>query len=180
MPYPAGFRSRLVQRMLEPDPVSACELARETGIHQTTLSRWLRDALTLPSMSRKKKTSPPPADSPTPPAPRRPSDFSAEEKLAAVVESERIPEAELGAWLRARGLHKADVDGWRRVLLSALQRKPAKASGSQEGKRIRALEKELGRKEKALAEAAALLVLKKKVQAIWGGEDDSTAERRGN
>ena len=44
-------------------------------------------------------------------------------------------------------------------------------------RRVRELERELNRKEKALAEAAALLVLKKKAQAIWGDEDDDTDPR---
>ena len=46
---------------------------------------------------------------------------------------------------------------------------------SPEARRIRELEKELRRKDKALAETAALLVLKKKANAIWGDEDDDTA-----
>jgi len=46
-------------------------------------------------------------------------------------------------------------------------------------KRIRSLEKELRRKDKALAETAALLVLKKKVQEIWGDEDENTTRRNG-
>ncbi|MES9906392.1 MAG: IS3 family transposase, partial [Sedimenticola sp.] len=41
-----------------------------------------------------------------------------------------------------------------------------------EKKKTRQLEKELRRKEKALAEAAALLILEKKVQAIWGGRGE--------
>jgi transposase len=47
-------------------------------------------------------------------------------------------------------------------------------TASEDAKRIKKLERELRRKEKALAEAAALLVLQKKVQAIWGDEDDDT------
>ena len=45
--------------------------------------------------------------------------------------------------------------------------------------RIKELERELRRKDKALAETAALLVLKKKVQAIWGDEDDDTEPKSG-
>jgi hypothetical protein len=44
-------------------------------------------------------------------------------------------------------------------------------------RRIRKLERELARKEKALAEAAALLVLKKKVEDLWEDEDDDTGEK---
>lgn len=45
---------------------------------------------------------------------------------------------------------------------------------SVESRRVRELERELRRKDKALAEAAALLVLQKKVQALWGDGDDDT------
>ena len=111
---------------------------------------------------------------PTPSRPRRPEDWTAEERLQIVLEAAKVSEADLGAFLRSKGLHEAVLTEWRTAALTAL-RGPTKASP--EAKRVRALEKELARKDKALAEAAALLVLKKKVQAIWGDEDDSTPSK---
>ncbi len=73
--------------------------------------------------------------------------------------------------MRSRGLHEAQLQQWRDQMLIGLEPKPAKRV---ETKRIRELEKELRRKDKALAETAALLVLKKKAQEIWGDEDDDT------
>ena len=67
-------------------------------------------------------------------------------------------------------------------MLDALQNSSSKKKARRntvDAKRIRALEKELNRKDKALAETAALLVLKKKVQEIWGDEDDLTARSNG-
>jgi hypothetical protein len=61
----------------------------------------------------------------------------------------------------------------------ALQSKSSRKKVSAEAKRVRELERELRRKEKALAETAALLVLKKKAAAIWGDEDDSTESKNG-
>jgi transposase len=89
-----------------------------------------------------------------------------------------VPEAELGEWLRRKGVHAAQLEEWRAQALGGLkgptqQRKAAAA----EARHIRQLERELVRKDKALAEAAALLVLKKKVQEIWGDEDDDTDEK---
>jgi transposase len=80
------------------------------------------------------------------------------------------------AALGSRGLHQADLDEWRE---SAMRAARAELGGgaqvkSRESKRIRELERELNRKDRALAEASALLVLKKKAQAIWGAEDDDT------
>jgi transposase-like protein len=95
---------------------------------------------------------------------KRPQDWSAEEKLAAVIEAASVAEGELGAFLRTRGLHQAQLQEWRQRLLASLSARPAGgAKRSQaEARRIRQLEQELTRKEKALAEAAALLMLKKK------------------
>ena len=182
MQYSEGFKARMVQKMLEPAAMSACGLSRETGVPQGTLSRWLRKARMVNGVSKQ-------GEHPTgknDPAARRPQDWSAEEKLEAVIAASALNEEELGAFLRTNGLHEADLVAWRKTVLSASRaalsgegRKKSRKS-SKEARRIRELEKELDRKEKALAEAAALLVLKKKVQQIWGDEDGSTGGRKGS
>jgi transposase-like protein len=104
---------------------------------------------------------------------KRPEDWTAAEKLAAVLEASRLGDAELGEFLRREGLHEAQLTQWRQAALDALSgAKPSRAPS--EGRRVRELEKEVQRKDKALAEAAALLVLQKKVRAIWGDGDDDT------
>jgi transposase-like protein len=107
---------------------------------------------------------------------KRPQDWTAAEKLDAVLEASRLGEAELGEFLRTRGLHREHIEQWRSAAEGGLAR-PGQVSP--EARRVRELEKELRRKEKALAEAAALLVLKKKVEAIWGDEDDDTEPKSG-
>lgn len=164
MAYTVGFKNNMIRRMVS--GASARELSSEVGVAQSTLSRWLRDAGRLAFVPPEPPTAPP---SP----PRRPEDWTPEEKLQAVLEAASVPPVELGAWLRRKGLHEATLAEWRATMLGALR--PAKASkGSPEHKRIRELEKELSRKEKALAETAALLVLRKKAEALWGVEDDAT------
>jgi transposase-like protein len=116
----------------------------------------------------------PPPGSPAGSAPRRPEDWKPEERLRAVVEAAGLKEAELGEFVRRSGLHEATLAEWRAAALDGLG--PRKSSGK-EGKRVRELERELRRKERALAEAAALLVLQKKVHAIWGDEDENTDPR---
>jgi transposase len=112
---------------------------------------------------------------------RRPQDWTAEEKLEVVIEAASLPEEELGAFLRRKGLHEAHLKEWRQTVLSGLQKSPARSKKSTfEARRIRELERELDRKEKALAEAAALLVLKKKARAIWGDGGDGTAKKNGS
>jgi transposase len=182
MQYSEGFKARMVQKMLDPAAMSACGLSRETGVPQGTLSRWLRRARMVNGVSKRGKHPKGTGD----PAARRPQDWSADEKLEAVIYASTLTEEELGAFLREKGLHEADLVAWRKTVLTASRaalsgERPRKGrKQSKEARRIRELEKELDRKEKALAEAAALLVLKKKVQQIWGDEDGSTSERKGS
>lgn len=92
-----------------------------------------------------------------------------------VIKSAGLGDDELGAFLRREGLHEVQLEQWRHDALQGLSTSRGKSRGpTPEKKRIRELEKQLRRKEKALAETAALLVLKKKAAAIWGDEDDST------
>lgn len=176
MTYTQGFKSNMVRKMARPNGISASALARETGIPQQSLSRWLRDANVVNGsgnfvISEEHERAMPK---------KRPEDKSAEEKLKIVIEAETVPEEQLGAFLRRNAIHEAQLREWRRLMLSGLQ-KPFRPSSksSEDSRKIRDLEKELQRKEKALAEAAAILILKKKVQSIWGDEDEPTDKRSG-
>jgi transposase len=169
--YSEKFKRKMVQRMTGPTPVSATALSKEVGVAQATLSRWLLAAGTIRDMSSPKKDL---IASST--APRRAEDRSPEDKLRLVLESAKMDEAELGAFLRREGLHEADLEAWRESMLGGLRPPQSKHTRSLEARRVRELEKELRRKDKALAEAAALLVLQKKVQAIWGDADDDTTK----
>jgi hypothetical protein len=104
---------------------------------------------------------------------RRPQEWSASEKFKAVLEAESLSEAELGAFLRKRGLHEAHLQQWREMAQDALAEKSSSPS-SRLKKENQRLSRELRRKDKALAETAALLVLSKKVRALWGGEGENT------
>ena len=172
--YSEKFRARMVEKMAGPQPMTALALAAETGVCQPTLSRWLREATTLRRKMAKRHDDEEQrlvaADAP----PR-----TAEEKFSLVLEAAAVPELELGEWLRRKGVHAAQLDEWRGQAMAALggAAKRSKDSAA-DAKHIRQLEKELARKDKALAEAAALLVLQKKVQSIWGDEDDDTDEKK--
>jgi transposase len=170
MRYSPAFRALMVQKMTDPDGPSPVSLAEDLGVSRSSLYRWVSEADTLDTLA--------PAEPPSFAESikrlsnmKRPQDWSAEEKLAAVLEAASLSEEELGTFLRSRGLHEAQLQQWRDQMLIGLEPKPAKRA---ETKRIQELEKELRRKDKALAETAALLVLKKKAQAIWGDEDDDT------
>ena len=168
--YSESFKRKMVQRMLMPSGPSAAALSREVGVPQPTLSRWKRQFGTVVGVTN--KTSTPGTAS----RPRRPEDWSAAERLRVVVEASKLAEDELGEFLRREGLHEETLAAWRSSALEGLQPSSAERPRSGDRKRIKQLERELARKDKALAEAAALLVLKKKVHAIWGDEDDDTSE----
>jgi hypothetical protein len=116
-------------------------------------------------------------------AARSPRAWTAEEKYQVVLEAAGVPPAELGAFLRRKGLHEAQLQAWRDLVAQAARAalgagsKGRRAQASKEAQRIRELEKDLQRKEKALAEMTALLALKKKLDLLWGDADDDTTTR---
>jgi len=181
MPYPDMFKNAMIQKMTGPDAISASALSKLVDVPQVTLSKWLRmagvgSAYNFPNNPKEYSTMTQTK------IPRRPNDWSAEEKLQIVLEAALLDDDQLGEFLRKKGLHKTHLEQWRLQMLDGLQNGFTKKKTRQskaELKRIRSLEKELKRKDKALAETAALLVLKKKVQEIWGDEDDPTTGSKG-
>jgi transposase len=154
-PYSVAFKNKMVQRLTGKNAVSATQLARETGVRQQNLSRWLDDARSLPVVADKPK-----------PATR---EWTVEQKARVLAEASQLTGAQLTAYLEREGVKLAEYESWRLALDEG-----GRASAST-NKRIRTLERELARKEKALAEAAALLILKKKLEAYYQeGEDDDT------
>lgn len=178
MSYSEVFKRRMVQKMTGPDAMSACALSKEEDVSHSSLSRWLRNAANLRGMTKRDKRT---ASLPkTKKSHRRPQDWPLHEKLRVLAEAESLPSEELGAFLRREGLHEAQLEQWREIAQEAFNTpRLRRTQNTVERKRIKELERELRRKEKALAEAAALLVLKKKAQAIWGDEDDDTDQRNG-
>lgn len=103
--------------------------------------------------------------------------WTAGARLEAVITTAAMSEADKSAWCREHGVYRADLDKWRASATAALA-EPEEARASPQAtradrKRIKELERDLQRKERALAETAALLVLSKKVGAIFNkGEDE--------
>lgn len=171
MVYSDAFKNKMIERMLMPNarPVSA--LALDTGVSESRLYEWRNKARlkVVPTDHDHDKSSS-----------SKPQGWTAEEKVAVVLEAAAIPDAELGAFLRTKGLHEAQLVEWRKQVTDAAVMGLRGPSGRDrkvaiaEARRVQTLERELRRKDKALAEAAALLMLKKKVQALWGDEGDDT------
>ena len=157
--YSPAFKSRMLRRLVGPSAVSANALAKEVGVNQPLLSRWLRESRTVEGMSAKKRK------------------WTGAEKLRVVIAARGLSEAELGVLLRREGVHTAELAAWQTTAEAALHEGSPRGP-SLEAQRIQDLERELRRKDAALAETAALLVLKRKVQAIWGDADEPTDPRR--
>lgn len=152
-PFSLAFRQEMIERLTGRDSVSARALAEETGISQQTLSRWLQDAHSLPLMTPRRHKS---------------KAWSIDEKIRVLADASRLSGSQLHTFLEKEGLLRGEVEQWRLAL-----EEEGRASLATT-KRIHRLERELARKEKALAEAAALLVLKKKLESLEEGEDADT------
>jgi transposase len=150
--------------MMAPNATSVAQVSRDTGVSEQTLYNW-RNQLRHEGKSV-------PADS------SNPEKWSGENKLAVVIETAALNEEELAEYCRRKGLYAEQINRWREAAISGADSlrpmSPQERRDLQkERKKTRKLEKELRRKDRALAETAALLVLQKKAQEIWGdGEDD--------
>ena len=148
--YGEAFRNRAVARLLPPESVNVGVVAKEIGVSVQTLERWREDARSRPARGRV---------------------WTARARLEAVITTAAMDEAGKSAWCREHGAYPAELDQWCASATAALA-DPEEARASPQAtradkKRIKELERELLRKDRALAETAALLVLSKKVAAIF-------------
>ena len=107
------------------------------------------------------------------PLTRTPQNWTPEEKFKAVMAFDSLPVEEQGAFLRREGVHADHIEMWREKMQKSLEPESSDKR-TERGEliyKIQGLEKDLQRKEKALAEAAAIIILKKKADLIWGNED---------
>jgi transposase-like protein len=158
-PFSVAFKQKMVQRLTGNRAVSASQAARDTGVRQQNLSRWLQEARSLPIMVDKPK-----------PAVR---EWTVEQKARVLAEASYLDGGALTGYLEREGVKFPEYEQWRIALDEG-----GRASAAT-NRRIRQLERELARKEKALAEAAALLVLKKKVETLYGEDEDEDDDTNG-
>jgi transposase-like protein len=159
MHYCEELRLKVVERALGGSGTQD-SLAEEFGVSRSSIQNWMRKhrASGATALNRKDK---------------RPQSWTKEERLEVLLGAHGLCEGELGAWCRERGIHTHHLAQWRRELVEGTGGKGA-AAGEMRALRqeVSALKKELRRKDKALAETAALLVLKKKAASIWGEVED--------
>ena len=168
MTYPREFKEAVLDKIFNSD-LSFRQISEEMGVPRATLHGWKKRYMIKED---------PDALNPLP------ENWSAEEKFAAVVHTATLSEVELNTWCRENGLYPGHIKSWREACIRG-NNPPSKhahrTSAYREDKRkVQILERELQRKEKALAELAALLVLKKKYDALWEDkEDDSPLSQSG-
>ncbi len=132
---------------------SVCE---EAGVSRRTATKWVQRCGTVRAH----------------PTLRGQMKWTAEAKLKALVETVGLAETELGLYLRREGLYSHQIMAWRAEVIAHFETMPKCAKDARD-ETIRQLEREILRKDKALAEASALLILQKKVDLIWGNKHEA-------
>lgn len=163
MHYNNELKDSIIRRMLPPNNEALSKISREEGIAQQTLRNW-RDKARKNGMA-------------VPGNNDRADNWSTQDKFLIVVETAGMNESELAEYARQKGLYVEQIKVWKDACMNAnggVAQEAARLNkelktSEKENKR---LEQELARKEKALAETAALLVLRKKANAIWGESED--------
>jgi len=161
--YSDEFKEKIIQKMMPPNAQSIAQIHRDTGVSEPTLYNWRNQS--------KNEGRAVPAD------PSNPENWSAQDKLAVVIETASLNEQALSEYCRKKALYVEQINRWKEQALGgydALGRLTAdeRKELKQAKKQKRQIEKELKRKERALAETAALLVLSKKCNAIWGEAEE--------
>jgi transposase len=153
--YGKAFKDRAVARLLPPESSPVQAVSQELGVSVTTLERWRADALCTPARERV---------------------WTAAARLQAVIATAAMDESQRSAWCRENGVYPSELEQWKQSAIVALSETPEKRGSPQERrdsrKRIKELERDLRRKDKALAETTALLVLSKKLEAILQRDEE--------
>jgi transposase len=161
--YSKKRKDAVLKRMMQPENAPVPMLAEETGISKVTLYDWRKHAIAKGLVV--------PEDT------QNPENWSAEYKFAVVLETAVMNQAELSQYCRKKGLFAEQIAAWKENCLmgnaSAVPQTKADRKQAQQARdEIKQLKRELHRKDRALAETAALLVLRKKMHAIWGEDED--------
>ena len=161
--YTDEFKKSILERLEKPTTETVSSIASELNLSKSTIYQWVRKnnkQATGNNINLKSKNK-----------------WTSEDKFHIVFETILMTENQLSEYCRKKGLYVAEVKSWKEQCLNAnakIIEDPAKLKEDlkEEQSKNKRLEKELLRKEKALAETAALLVLRKKANAIWGDPEE--------
>jgi transposase-like protein len=156
--YSIERKSAVLNKLLPPHNLSIPEIANLEGISQGCLYNWLKQARMegRPVPGSRKTTT---------------EGWPSQDKFAVILETASLNAQELSEYCRSKGLYPEQIERWKQAFIQGMDQTRPEAESKESRKKIQKLEKEIQRKDKALAEAAALLVLQKKVRALWAEED---------
>jgi transposase-like protein len=158
--YSEAVKADVRRRMRPPNRQSVTRISEELGIHVVTLYNWRKTWRLQGEV--------------VPASEKEPEGWSTSDKFTVVLETAGLNATEFSAYCRERGLFPEQVNRWRQAsqdanaqpVLTMAEQKELERLRAQDQREIKALKKELQRKEKAMAEMAALLVLRKKWDAF--------------
>lgn len=156
--YTKEYKERILKRLQPPENKTIPQVAKEENISKSTIYTWVTKARKEGKMIPKSH-------------PSNDVKWRKEDKLRIVMETYTLNEEELSRYCREHGLYTTDVKRWRQTIENSLGNNNSPELKAEKEKN-KQLTKELKYKEKALAETAALLVLKKKVEMIWGDHEE--------
>lgn len=157
MDFKDGFKREMVRKLLLPGGKGAAELSREIGVTPQTLYNW-RDKYSHDSDAMTRK--------------RRSDGLSAEEKTMALLEFARLPVAETGEWLRKKNLQSEHLKLWESELTTKNDTSQFKDEIRILKTKNKQIEKDLLKKDKALAELSAIVILQKKMAVLFPREEE--------
>ena len=161
--YSKAIKASVLAKIMAPNAPNVVELAKEFNIPYATIYTWKTAVLKKKNVTQLN-------------VPQRPHDKSPEAKLQAVIDTLGKTEQEQGAYCRAQGIYSNHLDLWKKQMLEGLgvaSSNERKAENQQTLKENKKLKRDLERKDKALAEVSALLILKKKANLLWGVDEDA-------
>jgi len=169
--YSEEFKQQVVQKLLNRGQgVTIEEIATRLGVAISSMHRWTTDYQRTTSTGHNNKTMTKPTSE------KRPEEWTKEQRFNAIVTCHDLSEEQISAYCRSHGIYAHHIDQWRLDFLGsddAAEPAPSQLKVRQLSQQNQKLKRELNRKDKALAETAALLVLQKKVHDIWKEDEDT-------
>lgn len=169
--FTEAFKIQAIEKALNrPTDCNLKHLADSLGVGLSTLNKWIRKAknneLEMATDTELKAMT----------YEKRPKDWSLDERLNMIMECANKEPSAINQLCRSRGIYPHHIEQWKAEFINGTA-SPTVDNNHKESKalkvEIKSLKKELNRKDRALAETAALLVLQKKVNAIWGTNEDN-------
>lgn len=168
--YNDDFKQQAVQKLLNRgEGVTIEDIATSLGVAMSSINRWALNYRR--SGSDKSKSEVMTKDKQE----KRPENWTQAERLKAIIATDALSENQLSAFCRQQGIYVHHIEQWKSDFLgqgsasTPLQTQQKVRQLTQQNQKLK---RDLNRKDKALAETAALLVLQKKVQDIWNDDED--------